>query len=758
MRHPLYRLSRRLSIRAKLVVAFVLFAGLPVAAVGSAGALHGFALLNHGLEDRLRTETALKAESVRRTMSEAEADVFFLVALPTVRALAAHPDPRSARAVSEAFLAFARSRPVYDQIRYLDGDGRELVRIERGVSGPEAVPVPRLQSKSDRYYFAEAMATPLGRAYVSPMDLNIEHGAVERPHKPVVRFAVTVPQHDGTPRGVVVLNLLAAQVLHETLGAGTGTLALASSKGYYLARAEAEGPAEGRGVRVAFPQWLVSWATRSDVARIAPASERVAAHYGPDIAARILSGAPGTVAEPGLWGRIVAFAPIRPTAGGEFWVLVHARDKAEALASVRSLQFVVVGLGGLAVAVALGAGVLAARHFTRPITHLAQGAQAIARGDFDRSIHVDTGDELEDLGHHFRRMAGELKAHDRRLREAHARVERRARHMRALYDVATDVLAQRPQRDVFARVVDEARTLLDADAAVLTLCTDERGKVAASSGDASEDAGTHLALPLRGAGGELGSLCVRYRDGHAMLADEREFLAALADQAALAVEKAQLQDQVRALAALEERERIAADLHDGIIQSLYATGLGLDACVALVAENPSEAAAGLREIVERIDTVIRDVRNYVAGFSPESLQGKALGDALTDLARDVGLNRLATVAVGVDPGVSATLSADATREFYMIAREAIANVARHAPGARVAIRLERDPGGLCLRVEDDGHGFDAATARAGSGLRNIEERARRLGGGARVASAPGQGTRVTVTVPVGASLLVEASR
>lgn len=750
MTFPLNRLARRIrriSIRAKLVVAFVLFAGLPVAAAGGAGALHAFSLLNDGLEDRLRSETTLKADSIRRTMGQAEADVRFLAALPSVRALAAHAGPRAAASVSETLVGFARSRPMYDQLRYLDRAGREVVRVERGASAPVVVPAARLQSKRGRYYFAEAMATPVGHVYVSPMDLNIEHDAIERPPKPMVRFAVAVAGHDGTPRGVVVLNLLAAQVLDEALGVGSGTLALVSSEGYCLARAQAGAPPARRGGRLVFSEWLASWATRSDPARIAPASERLGADYAPDVVARILSGAPGAVAEPGLRGRIVGFAPIRPAARGEFWILVHARDKTEALASIRSLQFVVISLGGLAVALALGAGLLAARHFTRPITRLAEGAQAIARGDFDGAIHVDTGDELEDLGRHFTRMAGELKAHDRRLREAHARAERRAGHMRALYDVATDVLAQRPQRDILARVVDDARTLLDADAAVLTLCTDGEGEVAASSGVPSDGVGTHVALPLRGGGGEVGTLCIRYRDGHAMLADEREFLAALADQAALAVEKARLQDRVRAFAALEERERIAADLHDGIIQSLYATGLGLKACVALVAERPSEAVVRLQEVMEHIDTVIRDVRQYVVGLSPESLQGKALGAALTDLARDVALNRLATVAIAVEPGVSGALSPDTTRELFMIGREAIANVVRHAPGARAAIRLGQAAGGLYLSVEDDGAGFDVATAPVGRGLRNIAGRARRLGGEARVESVPGRGTRITVNVP-----------
>lgn len=741
--------SPRLSIRAKLVIAFALFAVAPVAAVGGAGALHAFMLLNDGLEDRLRVETALKAEAIRRTARQAEADVAFLARLPTVRALASHADPASAAAVADAFLAFARSRPWYDQLRYLDREGREVVRIDHAAAGPVVVPTTRLQSKRDRYYFAEAIATPPGRVYVSPMDLNIEHGAVERPNKPVVRYGVAITERDERPRGIVVLNLGAAQILEEALGASAGTLALASSNGYYLARTQAATVPGAGGSRLAFPEWLVSWATRSDASRQAPASERLAADYAPEVAARILSGAPGAVMEAGVRGRIVAFAPIASANDGEFWILIHARDKAEALASIRTLQFVILALGGLALAVALGAGLLAARHFTRPITHLAEGAQAIARGDFDHPVHVDAGDELDDLARHFRRMARDLKTHDRRLREAHARAERRARQMRALYDVATDVLAQRSLRDILARVVEVARTLLDAEVAVVSLSVDGGTVTAAVSGELSDGLETPVAAPLSGAGGELGSLCVRYCGSRVMLADEREFLAALADQAALAVEKARLQEQVRALAALEERERIAADLHDGIIQSLYATGLGLEACIALVAEDRAEASARLREIVERIDTVVRDVRNYVVGLSPEALHGKSLGDALSDLGRDLELNGLASVGVTVEPGTSGDLSPDATRELFLIGREALANVVKHAPGARAAVRLARTDGGLSLSVEDDGAGFEAAVPSSGRGLRNIEERARRLGGGARIETAPGQGTRVTVNVPIG---------
>jgi signal transduction histidine kinase len=739
----------RLPIRAKLVIAFCSFALLPVAAVGGWGALEAFRLLSVGVRDRLKAETALKADGIRRTLDESRADVRLLAELPTVRALAAGPQARPVIApVEAAFLAFARGRPLYDQIRFLDAAGREIVRVEAGGESPWLVPAPALQSKRDRYYFAEVVATPAGAVYVSPMDLNIEHGQIEQPPKPVVRHAMAVPDGRGAIGGVVVINVLASELLRQALSTRgeAGNVSLVSSGGFYLARAvdRPAGPGLGR-----FPSWLASWTTRDPAADRVPASDRLSAEYGPDVVGALLSGGAGTVDEPGLRGRILAFAPIFPRdePGFEYWVLLHARDKARVLASLRWLQLTALALGAVGLVVALVAGHAAARHFTQPITELTRGVQAIAQGDFDRPVRVRTNDELEDLARQFLRMAADLKAHERRLRDAQARAERRAQQAHALYAVATEILALRESSPILQRVTDEARRLLGGDVAVLRLDEHDATPVAVS-GDRSLAPRAQLGAALRVERRVLGHLSVGYREEHPTLADEREFLAALADQAALAVETARLQEGVRLLGALTERERIGEDLHDGILQSLYATALGVEECLPLLDARPDVVRGRLHDTLSRLDVVMRDVRNYVVGLQPEALRGKPLHTALGGLARDLELNQLAAVSTRIEAGVDEGLSSRVQTELFHIGREALANVVKHAPGSRAALTLERAGSALRLRVRDDGAGFDPGASGGGRGLRNIQERARRLGGVVSVESVPGAGTCITIEVPM----------
>jgi signal transduction histidine kinase len=231
--------------------------------------------------------------------------------------------------------------------------------------------------------------------------------------------------------------------------------------------------------------------------------------------------------------------------------------------------------------------------------------------------------------------------------------------------------------------------------------------------------------------------------------DERRFLERLANQAAIAVENARLQAGVRELAALEERERIARDLHDGIIQSIYATGLGLEECARLAEEQPGAVAKRLDEAIESLNTVIRDVRNYIVGLDPEELRRRSLGAALDDLARRLALNGLTSAEVSVEEPADRALTDEQAFQLFHICQEALANVVRHARATRVVVGLRRQDGHALLTVEDDGLGFEPGGCAGGRGLGNMAERARRLGGELTVASARGSGTRVTVRVPVG---------
>jgi signal transduction histidine kinase/HAMP domain-containing protein len=759
------KLFRRLSIRTKLVIAFVLLGVVPVALVGGYGAVFSFLLLNQTVLDALQEGVSLKAGEVQQFLETVAEDVLFLSRLPTIRALIdlhPGPPPEARVPVEQAFLAFSRSRKAYYQIRYLDERGREIVRVDFDGENHKVIPPFSLQDKGPRYYFSEAMAIRPGAVYVSPMDLNEEWGKVEVPLMPVVRYATRLINSRGEARGIVIVNVYASRILSQivSLGRERGSVFLVDERGTYLAHSRRTSSEAG--------------------AFAAMAGEMIEKDFSSEVTSKVLSGKPGAVVESGLSGRILAFAPINPGPERESWVVVHAYGKGEVLSSIRSLQILVLALGAGMLLVACVVGVLAARQLTRPITALIRGAEAVAAGDFDRAIRVETNDELEDLSHQFNRMAGHLKEHERQLLDARERALRKAREAEALSRIAAEISRLLSLPRILQLVVDKARDLLQGDVAIL--CLDEPGmvlRVGATSGTSgalslqpgervmvgdcakvgSQDAPcpvvlgmglpAQIAVRLRSGERVVGYLCVGFQTPRSVSQDEREVLDGLATQAAIAIENARLHREVRDLARLEERERIAADLHDGIIQSIYATGLGLEECARLAEEDPRAVKPVLETAIGGLNAVIRDVRNYVVGLQPEGLQERGLSRSLADLARGMALNALLHAEIEVDPAIDSGLGPEKAGHLFHICREALANVVKHAMASRVSLAIERGNGSLILHVKDDGVGFDPAEHRGGCrGLRNMRERSQRLGGTLSVESKPGGGTRITVEIPL----------
>ena len=218
-----------------------------------------------------------------------------------------------------------------------------------------------------------------------------------------------------------------------------------------------------------------------------------------------------------------------------------------------------------------------------------------------------------------------------------------------------------------------------------------------------------------------------------------------AEQAAVALEYARLQGELQRLAVLEDRERIAKELHDGAIQALFAVGMGLQGSALLAGDD--DLRGRLQHAVEELDRVIRDLRNYIFGLRPGILADRQLDQALQGLVEEFQQRTGVLAITEVDPAVAAELTGRAA-DVVQLAREALSNVSRHAEAATCRVSLYRTRTARVLEVDDDGRGFDPATATGtGQGLRNLRERAEGLGGRAEIDSTPGQGTRVRVTIP-----------
>lgn len=197
----------------------------------------------------------------------------------------------------------------------------------------------------------------------------------------------------------------------------------------------------------------------------------------------------------------------------------------------------------------------------------------------------------------------------------------------------------------------------------------------------------------------------------------------------------------------DERRRIARELHDGVGQVLTALTLTLDA----VAAEPQAPTVGERVGRARglADTALAGTRDLSHRIRPTRLEERGLVAAVRDLAGQSGFG----IELDADPacGAAATLGSTATVEIYRIAQEALVNAARHSGADRAAIAIRCDDGRLELVVSDAGRGFDPSVAReSGIGLAGMEERARLLGAQLSIDAAPGAGTRVRVSIPLGA--------
>jgi signal transduction histidine kinase len=260
--------------------------------------------------------------------------------------------------------------------------------------------------------------------------------------------------------------------------------------------------------------------------------------------------------------------------------------------------------------------------------------------------------------------------------------------------------------------------------------------------------GPAVFIPLTVRGRTLGTLTVANVKGRPLLREAAiPLVEAFAEQAAVVIEYGRLQGELQRLALLEDRERIAKELHDGAIQSLFAVGMGLQGSAALA---PSEELRSrLQDAVEELDRVIRDLRNYIFGLRPGILADRQLDQALQRLCEEVQQRSGVLAIAEVDPQVAAELAGQAA-DVVQLAREALSNVSRHAQAATCRVSLYQDQAGLVLEIDDDGRGFDPTTAThtgTGQGLRNLRERAHHLGGQAEIDSTPGEGTRIRVTLP-----------
>jgi len=208
------------------------------------------------------------------------------------------------------------------------------------------------------------------------------------------------------------------------------------------------------------------------------------------------------------------------------------------------------------------------------------------------------------------------------------------------------------------------------------------------------------------------------------------------------VERRRTRAQLQALA--EERERLFQDMHDGCIQSIYAVGLNLEACMGIMQANPKKAAEIVADATASLSLVIQELRSFITGHRLQIAKGEDLRSQI-EKAVQAAANHGVSFTVDVDSSAMKALTSEQALHMLQIAREAISNATRHANARSGRVSLQTRRGVVCLEVSDDGRGFMVKKVNArGLGLHHIDARARKMGATAQVTSAPNQGTRIVV--------------
>ncbi len=260
--------------------------------------------------------------------------------------------------------------------------------------------------------------------------------------------------------------------------------------------------------------------------------------------------------------------------------------------------------------------------------------------------------------------------------------------------------------------------------------------------------GTIVGVPIPTRGIVMGVLTMAFLGDRQFSDREVGLLEVVGASVGVGVESARLHRQARRVAILEERERIGMDLHDGIIQSIYAVGLTLDSIRVMVRDEPDEALKHLGNAIDTLNANIRDIRAYILDLQPSRLKGTDFEQGLARLSREFKANSLVEIDLHVEDEALDNLPGETSQNLLQIAQEALANVAKHAQASRVWLSLRNIDEWVYLQIIDNGRGFeiDKQPDLLGHGLSNMEQRARQLGGEFEIVTSPGEGTTITIRV------------
>jgi len=504
----------------------------------------------------------------------------------------------------------------------------------------------------------------------------------------------------------------------------------------------------------------------------------------------ILRGQTGSIRTQDELGEeiIASYAPIP----GTTWGLV-AQDKWTALVSPnqayqRSL-LILLALGIVLPALVVAWGV---RRITQPIRELSQAAQDVAKGNFGQTITTHTGDEIEELADQFNLMSSQLQASYAQLEN---QVAARTKELAVLNAIAATVNQSHDLEHILNDALDECLQvmsldsggiyLLDEAAQVLTLVAqrgfkphfkNEIDKLEVGEGfsgqvirngqpliirDVSKDPRltrmivrneglrSLAVVPVSSKGKIMGTLFTVSHNDREFSGQDLQLLTSIALQIGVAVENAQLFKQTRQIAILDERNRLARDLHDSVTQSIYSLTLFSEAGQRMIKKGDfvqvEENQTRLGKIAQQ---ALQEMRLLVYELRPQILVEEGLSGALEH--RLAAVERRAGITARLHLSQEIDLPHLIEEEIYHLSMEALNNTLKHASATEVVLSMYSENDILILKIEDNGRGFDPEIAKeqGGMGISSMFERAEKIGGSLSIQSEPKAGTVISVKIPL----------
>ena len=341
------------------------------------------------------------------------------------------------------------------------------------------------------------------------------------------------------------------------------------------------------------------------------------------------------------------------------------------------------------------------------------------------------------------------------LTERNVTLQRRNAALQALrrFGMKTTTLVR--SDEILRAVVGDARILLEADAAFVTLVApDGSEQIAIVDGDPKVGS-ARLVAPLQRGPATIGNLEVGSRPGRRYGPEDFELLSALAAQAAVALENVRLQRELRELAIKGERDRIAHEMHDGLAQVLGYVNTKAQAVEELLSAGKTQRAQQqLTELSAAARSVYVDVREAILGLSSPIVPERGLVGALEEYAaRFSEASKLVTHVEASPPARAVQLPPEIQAQVFRIVQEGLTNIRKHALAGRARVEVDAHDRELVLLVEDDGAGFDPQASGPEDwpryGMRAIRERAASVGGSVSWSTEPGVGTVLRLSVPIG---------